>query len=354
MAAVDGLIVSIDAMGGDNAPDAIVAGVALSRERHPYVGFQLHGDPARLQPLVQAKKYLADAKDVVIVPASDVVGMADKPSAALRRGKETSMWRAIDAVREGKAKAVVSAGNTGALMAMSLFQLRTMAGIARPAIAAIWPTMRGQSIVLDVGANASADARQLVEFAVMGEAFARSIYGLDSPSLGLLNVGTEEIKGNEDVKAAAQMLRELKLPIDFRGFVEGDDISAGTVDVVVTDGFTGNIALKAAEGTAKLVAKYLRDAMRRSFLSKLGGFFAAGAFNTLRMKMDPRSVNGGVLLGLNGISVKSHGSADALSFATAVDLAIDLVKHGLIDKINHDIARMAAAIPATGQSTGQA
>lgn len=348
MAAVDGLTVSIDAMGGDNAPDAIVAGVALSRERHPYVGFQLHGDPQRLQPLVQAKKYLADAKDVVIVPASDVVGMADKPSAALRRGKETSLWRAIDAVKEGKAKAIVSAGNTGALMAMSLFQLRTMAGIARPAIAAIWPTMRGQSIVLDVGANASADARQLVEFAVMGEAFARSIYGLESPSLGLLNVGTEEIKGNEDVKAAAQMLRELKLPIDFRGFVEGDDISAGTVDVVVTDGFTGNIALKAAEGTAKLVAKYLRDAMRRSFLSKLGGFFASGAFNTLRMKMDPRSVNGGVLLGLNGIVVKSHGSADALSFATAVDLAIDLVKHGLTEKIHHDIARMAAAIPAAG------
>ena len=249
--------------------------------------------------------------------------MDAKPSQALRQGRgKSSMWMAIDAVRQGEADVAVSAGNTGALMAMARFILKTLPGIQRPAIAAIWPTLRSESVVLDVGATIGADARQLVEFAVMGEAMARCLFGLEKPTVGLLNIGVEEIKGVEQVKEAARLLRELDLPIDYEGFVEGDDIGKGTVDVVVTEGFTGNIALKAAEGTAKQLASYLKAALSRTLMSRLGAVLAAGAFRALRDRMDPRKHNGGVFLGLNGVVVKSHGGTDALGFATAIDVAL--------------------------------
>ncbi len=344
------LVLSIDAMGGDNAPGAVLDGIDIARIRHPGVRFLLHGDKGELERLMAGDGGLIAATEIRHAP--DVVGMDDKPSQALRRGRETSMWRALESVKAGEAAGAVSAGNTGALMAMSKFQLRPLDGIARPAIAALWPTMHGQSVVLDVGANVGSEARHLVDFGVMGAAFARAVFGLRTPSVGLLNIGSEEVKGNEQVKAAAQTLRDAGLDIAFAGFVEGDDISAGTVDVVVTDGFTGNIALKAAEGTAKLVSFYLREALKRSLLTKIGAFLAGGAFRVLKARMDPRSVNGGVFLGLNGIVVKSHGGTDGIGFAAAIDMAVDMAKQNMVQRIADDIkgvsgvlSRIAPAAP---------
>ena len=251
------------------------------------------------------------------------------------------MWRAIEAVEKKEAEVAVSAGNTGALMAISMYQLGTIEGISRPAIASIWPTLRGQTVVLDCGANVSATAEQLVDFAVMGEAFAHAILGLDRPSVGLLNVGTEEQKGNDGVKDAAAILREAtasKLPMAFHGFIEGNDIAEGTVDVVVTDGFTGNIALKTAEGTAKLVGQFLRRSLKRSLLGRIGAFIASGALNTLRRRLDPRAANGGIFLGLGGVVVKSHGGTDAIGFASALDMAITMAKADINSRITRDRA----------------
>ena len=336
------LVVSIDAMGGDNAPGSVIDGIAIARVRHPGARFLLHGNAGELERLIAQKAGLVDVVD--IRPAPDVVGMDDKPSQALRRGRQTSMWRAIQSVREGEAATAVSAGNTGALMAMAKFQLRPLEGIQRPAIAALWPTMRGQTVVLDVGANVGSEARHLVDFAVMGAAFARVVLGMKTPLVALLNIGTEEVKGNEQVKQAAQLLRDANLPIQFEGFVEGDDISAGTVDVVVTDGFSGNIALKAAEGAARLVGFYLQTALKRSWISMLGAAIASGAFKVLRAKMDPRTANGGVFLGLNGTVVKSHGGTDGLGFAAAVDLAIEMTRQDMTNRIAADIAGVAGLL----------
>ncbi len=334
------ILISIDAMGGDAAPDIVIDGVAISRERHPDVRFLLVGDEARVKPLLAAKSDLGQACE--ILHTSDAVGMEDRPSQALRRGRKTSMWLAIDAVRKKNAQATVSAGNTGALMAMSQFQLRTIPGVDRPAIAAIWPNERAESIVLDVGANVDADDKQLVDFAIMGAEFARAAMGQQRPIVGLLNIGAEELKGNESVKAAAQTLREAHgLALEFYGFVEGDDIGKGTVDVVVTDGFTGNVALKTAEGTARQVAGYLRAAFSRSFLARIGYLFAQGALDTFREKVDPRRVNGGVFLGLNGLVVKSHGGTDAIGFASAADLAIDMARADVIEHIARDVQLIA-------------
>jgi len=335
------LTVSIDAMGGDSGPGIVVAALARSVLRHPAVRFILHGDEAALKALLAKRAKLSER--ITIRHAAERVRMEEKPSIALRRGRNTSMWGAIESVKNKEAEVAISAGNTGALMAMAMYQLGVLEGISRPAIAALWPTQRGQSVVLDVGANISCDAEQLVDFAVMGEAFARAVLGLERPTVGLLNVGSEDVKGHDAVKGAAHILRNASLPMEFSGFVEGGDISDGTVDVVVTDGFTGNIALKTAEGTAKLVVGFLRAALMRSILGKIGAFFAAGALKALRRKLDPRASNGGIFLGLNGLVVKSHGGTDALGFASALDMAIDMAEADIIAKIVADRANMAPA-----------
>ena len=335
------LTIALDAMGGDLGPNIVIPGAELAAIRHPTFRFLLFGDQAIIAPLLDQHPKLKAKAEIRHTDVS--VSMTEKPSQALRRGRsKSSMWQAIDAVRTGEAQAAVSAGNTGALMAMARFVLKTLPGISRPAIAAIWPTLRGESIVLDVGATIGADATQLVEFAIMGEAMARCLFGLTRPTVGLLNIGVEEVKGLEQVKDAARLLREMNLPMEYVGFVEGDDIGKGTVDVVVTEGFTGNIALKAAEGTAKQIATFLKLVLNRTWISKLGALLARGAFNALRDRMDPRKHNGGVFAGLNGVVVKSHGGTDELGFATAIDVAIEMVRNGLVEKIAEDVAAMSA------------
>jgi glycerol-3-phosphate acyltransferase PlsX len=325
--------ISLDAMGGDHGPSVVVPGAALARERHPEAKFLFFGDEAAIRPLLRQHPAL---EAVSQVRHSDVaIRMDEKPSNALRIGRwKSSMWQSIQAVRDGEADVCVSAGNTGALMAMAKFCLKTLPQIDRPAIAAIWPTLRGESIVLDVGATIGADASHYVDLAVMGAAMARIVFDLERPTVGLLNVGVEEIKGIEAVKEAGRLLREGDFPgMDYRGFVEGDDLGKGTVDVVVTEGFTGNIALKTAEGTAKQIAEYLRNAMSRTWRAKLGYILAKTAFDALRAKMDPRKANGGVFLGLEGIVIKSHGGTDALGFASAIDIAYDMAHHELMRTI---------------------
>ncbi|MBW8709132.1 MAG: phosphate acyltransferase PlsX [Alphaproteobacteria bacterium] len=343
------LTVSIDAMGGDAGPAVVVSALLKTIQRHTGVNFILHGDEAELKRLVARQPKLQTRVSVRHAPGR--VTMEDKPSHVLRRGKDTSMWHTINCVKEGDADVAVSAGNTGALMAVSMFGLGIIEGISRPAIAVIWPTLKGQTIVLDVGANVAATDEMLVDFAVMGEAFAHVIFGLERPTVGILNVGAEEQKGNDGVRGAAQILRNSNLPMAFHGFVEGDDIAKGTVDVVVTDGFTGNIALKTAEGTARLMGAYLRAALKRSFLSKLGAVIAAGALQALRRKLDPRAQNGGIFLGLNGVVVKSHGGADAVGFASALDMAIDMARADINARITTDRSRITAE--SAGARTGE-
>lgn len=329
--------ISIDAMGGDLGPNMVVPGLDISLSRHPELKFHLYGDEALVKPVLDEYPRVRKASELIHTDVT--VRMDDKPSQALRYGRyKSSMWRTIQAVKDGEVDAAVSAGNTGALMAMARFCLRSMPGIERPAIAAIWPTLRGESIVLDMGATIGADARQLVDYAVMGDAMARSLFGLEHPTIGLLNVGVEEVKGLEEIKEAGRILREMPLSMNYHGFVEGDDIGRGTVDVVVTEGFSGNIALKTAEGTAKQIGDYLRQAMQRSLFTRLGYLFAKEAFDTLKDKMDPSNVNGGVFLGLNGIVIKSHGGTNAKGFASAVDVALDMVENELLKKIAHDMA----------------
>jgi glycerol-3-phosphate acyltransferase PlsX len=342
--------IALDAMGGDHGPSVVIPGADRSLERHPDIHFELHGDEAVIRPLLARHPALAAAASVHHTDVA--VRMDDKPSQALRNGRrKSSMWLAIEAVKKGDADAAVSAGNTGALMAMARFCLRTMVRIERPAIAALWPTLRGESVVLDVGASIGADADALVDMAVMGAAMARVVLDIERPTVGLLNIGVEEVKGLEMVREAGRILRETNLPsLHYHGFVEGDDIGKGTVDVVVTEGFAGNIALKTAEGTAKQIAGYLRAAMSRTLLARAGYVLARGAFEALREKLDPRKVNGGVFLGLNGIVVKSHGGTDAEGFAAAIDLAYDMVKQDLMRKITESLTHdhRAAATVAAG------
>ncbi len=337
--------ISIDAMGGDRGPAEVVEAVALAARRHgPAARFLIHGDEHALAPLLALHP---DAQAVAQIRHTDTfVTMTDKPSDAIRRARGSSMWNAIAAVRAGEAGVAVSAGNTGALMAISKVVLRMAPNAHRPAIAASWPTPHGYSVVLDVGANVSCAPRQLVEFAIMGEAFARAVHGQERPSVGLLNVGQEDMKGHEVVRAAADILKSSDLDIAYRGFVEGDDISLGAVDVVVTDGFTGNVALKTAEGAAKLVGGWVREALTRDISSKLGAALARGALMELKDRMDPRHVNGGVFLGLNGVVVKSHGGADAVGFATALRIAFDVARSNFLSEVEANLARFSDA-PAT-------
>jgi len=345
----DVIRISIDAMGGDHGPEVVIPALVRVAERRQDVRFLIYGIEDQVRPVMDRHPRLAAVSE--FYPCEIAVRMDDKPSQALRHGRwKSSMWKAIEAVKNGEADVCVSAGNTGALMAMSKFCLRTMATIERPAIAAIWPTIRGESIVLDVGATIGADAHQLVDFSILGAAMARALHEAERPTVGLLNVGVEEIKGQEDVKEAGRILREVEpRSMDYRGFVEGDDIGRGTVDVVVTEGFAGNIALKTAEGTARQIGEYLRAALSRTLMAKIGYVFAQGAFRRLREKMDPRRANGGVFLGLNGIVVKSHGGTDSEGFMAAVELAYDMVRNRLIDKIRSDLDMFHSRAPRPGR-----
>jgi glycerol-3-phosphate acyltransferase PlsX len=335
----DKVRIALDAMGGDHGPSVVLQAAELSLTRHPDTEFILIGDRALMEPLL-AKLQRLKAKSH-IVHTDVAIRMDDKPSQALRRGRwKSSMWLALDAVKRGDADVAVSAGNTGALMAMARFSLKMIEGVERPAIAALWPTVRGESVVLDLGASIGADEEHLINLAAMGSAMARVLFDIERPTVGLLNIGVEEVKGLEQVREAGRILREGNFPhFEYRGFVEGDDIGKGTVDVVVTEGFAGNIALKSAEGTARQLTEYLRAAMNRTWMARLGYLLARQAFRTVREKMDPRKSNGGVFLGLNGIVIKSHGGADSEGFATAIDIGYDMVRYELLAKIGESVAR---------------
>ena len=338
-------------MGGDHAPNMVVAGADLARRRHPKVKFLLFGDERRIAPLLDKRKAL---RSLVSLHHTDIAVAADaKPSVALRSGRNSSMRLAIDAVAGGGADCVVSAGNTGALMAMAKVVLKTLPGIHRPAIGSFMPTIRGESVMLDLGANLECDAETLFQFAVMGAIFARTALGIPEPTIGLLNVGAEELKGHEALRTAAERLRSALLPGRVYGFIEGNDIPAGTVDVIVTDGFTGNVTLKLAEGMGKLYSGFLQRTFRSSVLAQLGYLLARGAFRKLRARVDPRRYNGAMFLGLQGVCVKSHGGIDAFGFANAIGVAIDLASEGFNDRIGEELRRLSApvmpapAIPTT-------
>ncbi|SDX63242.1 phosphate acyltransferase PlsX [Roseicitreum antarcticum] len=334
---------SVDAMGGDSGPAAVVEGCAKSAEKNAEIAFILHGDEGVLHGLVA--QYPGLTGRCTIRNASGVVTMHEKPSAVLRNGKDTSMWSCIEAVRAGEATVAVSCGNTGALMAVSMIRLRKLPGVARPAIACLWPSRgrHGFSTMLDVGADVKADPDDLLQYALMGAAYFRNGFGEQRPRVGLLNVGTEENKGRTEYKAAYDLIEaaaELGR-YEFVGFVEGGDIPTDRVDVVVTDGFTGNIALKTGEGTASLIRDFLREELKRGWLSQLGALLAMQALKRLQKRIDPRRVNGGVFLGLNGTVVKSHGSADATGVSAAIKLAFQLAQSGFTERMAHRLASVA-------------
>lgn len=329
--------IALDAMGGDHAPDMVIEGAHIARVRNPNLRFLIFGDEARVAPLVARYPDLTAAAEIRHTP--DLIGGGIKASVALRQGKNSSMRLAINAVDSGEAAACVSAGNTGALLAMAMFVLRTLPGIDRPAIATFLPTERGECAMLDMGANIDCKPENYVQFAIMGAIFARTALGIINPVIGLLNIGSEDMKGHTELQDAQALLKDMALPGTYAGFIEGNDIAAGKVDVVVTDGFSGNIALKTAEGTAKLVTHFIRKSFRYSIFAMIGYLFAFGAIKRLKDRLDPRRYNGAMFLGLNGICVKSHGGTDAVGFANAIGVAHDLVQQGCIDKIKHELVK---------------
>ncbi len=338
-------LISVDAMGGDQGPAAVVAGCLLSAKANADIAFILHGPEAVLAPLLAKHPLLAERTR--IQNATGVVTMDDKPSQVVRTGKDTSMWSAIEAVRAQEASVAVSCGNTGALMALSMIRLRKLPGVNRPAIAVLYPSsnVQGFNVMLDVGADIRADADDLMRFALMGMSYARNGLNVNRPRIGLLNVGTEEHKGRTELKEAYDLIRAEAegAAFEFVGFVEGGDISGNKADVIVTDGFTGNVAIKTGEGTASLIGVRLREAFKYSMLSRLASLLAYTSLMRLSKKIDPRRVNGGVFLGLNGTVVKSHGSADPTGISAAIKLAAQLAENGFNDKL---AARVAAALPA--------
>ncbi|HET6182476.1 MAG TPA: phosphate acyltransferase PlsX [Acetobacteraceae bacterium] len=336
---------AVDAMGGDHAPEAVLDGLELAAVRHPEASFLLVGDEARIGPMLASRKRAAACCTVRHAP--EVIAGDLKPSAALRV-RNASMRVAIEAVAAGEAAGVVSAGNTGALLMLAQVVLRTLPGIGRAALAAIGPSARGDTVLLDLGANVLCDARNLVEFAVMGDVFARTVLGLTAPTIGLLNVGSEDQKGDDQVREAAEVLRRSPIAAQFHGFVEGHDIAAGTTDVVVTDGFTGNVALKTGEGALRLIFGLLRQIFRGSLAGRIAYLLVRPGLDRLREWLDPARYNGAVLLGLNGVVVKSHGSAEAEAFAHAVDVAIDMVTHRFNDQIRAGLTRLAAEAAEPG------
>src|SRR6185436_9189744 len=342
--------ISLDAMGGDEGPTVVVPGAAIALDRHPDVNFLLFGDQARIALHLEQHPPLAERSR--IVHTDSVVEMQDKPSQAVRRGRSSSMWLALDAVRKAEADFMVSAGNTGALMAMARLVLTTMPGIERPAIAGQWPTLSGSCIVLDLGANVGATARQLADFALMGAAMARAVLHIERPRVGLLNIGVEEIKGVEEVRQAHAWLKENELPIDYIGFVEGDQIGQGIADVIVVEGFAGNIALKTAEGTAKQMAAWVREALSGSIAAQVGAFLAQQGLRALKDRMDPRRFNGGPFLGLNGIAIKSHGGTDAFGFASAIEGGYQMAESNVIERLTADLAALHSKLSGPQQASG--
>ena len=336
------VVLSIDAMGGDLGPPAVIAGIARSAAKNPNLHFILHGPEDELQRLINRRRRLNSC--VKIVNTTDVINMSDKPSQVVRSGKNSSMWSALEYVKNGDADVCVSCGNTGALMAISMIRLRKLEGINRPAIAVLWPSKSqvGFNIVLDVGADIKAEANDLLQYALMGVSYARNGLNVEKPKVGLLNVGTEEHKGRAELHKAYELIEKNCDPSSFSfvGFVEGWDITSDKVDVIVTDGFTGNIALKTGEGTAALIGNLLKEAFAYTPLSRLASVLAVTSLRRLRKRIDPRRVNGGVFLGLNGTVVKSHGSADATGVAAAIKLAVQLAENNFSEKI---AARVASA-----------
>ena len=346
---------AIDAMGGDNAPDIVVEGLDVAAERHPLARFLLVGDEAKLAPLLI--RYKRAGRSCTVLHTADFITNDVKGTMALRM-RRSSMRLAIDAVASGEASGIVSAGNTGALLTLAKIVMKTLPGIDRPAMAAISPSARGDVVMLDLGANVSCDTRNLVEFAVMGDVFARTVLGLTSPTIGLLNVGSEESKGDETLRRAAELLRSSHIGAQFQGFVEGHDIAAGTTDVIVTDGFTGNIALKTGEGALKLIGQLLRQVFSSGIAARIGYLLARPGLDRLREWLDPRRYNGAVMLGLSGVVVKSHGGTDAQGFAHAVDVAMDMVVHRFNDRMREglgkivDLQARAAEVVAGEKGTG--
>ena len=330
--------IALDAMGGDRAPKSVVAGAAIAKERYPAIDYLFYGDEEKIARLIAREKNLKDCSRVIHTP--DVVPGDMKAAQALRAGRNSSMRLAIDAVAKGEAECVVSCGNTGALMAMAKFSLKTLPTIDRPAIVAYFPTLKGETVMLDLGANTLCTPQNLLDFAVMGAIFATTVLGVINPKIGLLNVGSEDIKGRDDVRQAATLLRNTKLPGEFVGFVEGDDITKGAVDVVVTDGFTGNVALKTAEGTAKMYTEFLKRTFKSSWLAQIGFVMARSAFEKLKKRTDPRMYNGAMFVGLRGVCVKSHGGSDAVGFANAIGVAHDLVLQNFNSVISTSLHEM--------------
>ncbi|MBK4216453.1 phosphate acyltransferase PlsX [Paracoccus caeni] len=347
------VVISVDAMGGDRGPTAVVAGMAESADKNPEIRFIVHGDEAQLDRLIKRRKVLAGRCDIRHAPG--VVAMTDKPSQVARKGADTSMWAAIESVRTAEAGAAVSCGNTGALMALSMLRLRKLPGVNRPAIACLWPSRnpQGFNIMLDVGADIRADAPDLLQYALMGSSYARNGLDLELPRVGLLNVGTEEHKGRAEMKLANDLIAAAAEAGNFQyvGFVEGGDLPGSQVDVIVTDGFTGNIALKTGEGTAKLVGEFMREAFANSIMSKFAALLAMTSLKRLQKRIDPRRVNGGIFLGLNGTVVKSHGSADATGVSAAIKLAFQLAKSGFQDRLAARVAQGNAVSAGTDVAT---
>lgn len=341
------IVISVDAMGGDHGPVAVVAGLIASAEKNPDIHFILHGDESKLSRLLEKHPALNNRCELRHAP--QVVTMHDKPSQVMRNGQGTSMWSTIESIRSGEAHAAVSCGNTGALMAVSMLRLRKIPGVNRPAIAALWPSRNpaGFNVILDVGADVRAEAEDLLQYALMGSSYARNGMDLTRPRVGLLNVGTEEHKGRAGMKEAHDLIAEYadRGSYDFVGFVEGSDIPASRCDVIVTDGFTGNIAIKTGEGTAKIISDFLKDAFAATFMSKIAAVLALASLKRLQKRIDPRRVNGGVFLGLNGTVVKSHGSADATGISSAIKLAFQLAQSGFNDRL----AVRVASANMTGQ-----
>ena len=332
------IVIAIDAMGGDHGPSETIPALDLVLKGRSDVSFLIFGDEAQIAPHLTKLKKLKNAAE--IIHTDKMIRNDEKPSDALRKGKGSSMRMAIEAVKDGRAQAVVSAGNTGALMATAKIVLKVIPGIHRPAIASVMPGINGDTVMLDLGANILVDAENLVQFAVLGAIYARAQKKVDRPRVGLLNIGSEDTKGPDHVRLAAKMLGQVDFPGEYVGFVEGNDITAGVVDVIVSDGYAGNVALKTAEGVGKMVKHYVRDSFSSNPLAMIGGLFAYFSLRSLKDKLDPRRYNGGVFLGLNGLCIKSHGSADAFSFSCAVIQAVRLSREDYASQVTQGIGHL--------------